>query len=169
MEITPHSRRTNARCNGPLPYRSPDRKSYRRTCFCCYCCCCCCSCRERIGLVERRSQHGGSGPDSRLMGGSAHRACQSQPSYPLNDWRGGRGRALSPSLAWRLPSAGVWCAASSRETHDDDDAPRRLFVLGARCSRSALDLWPTATPRCSRHDTQRWRHTHTRHIPCAVD
>jgi len=66
---------TNTRRNGPLRRTAADRKA-----------------TELVFVVTaaaaaentsaRRGQHES---DSRLMGGSAHSTCQSQPSYPLND------------------------------------------------------------------------------------
>jgi len=39
---------------------------------------------QLLGRYRRRGEACGAGSDSRVMGGSAHSSCQSQPSYPLN-------------------------------------------------------------------------------------
>lgn len=74
----PRAHSTNARRKGPLRYLLADRKATQLVFVV--------TAAAAAGrkVSARRGEACGAGSDSRVMGGSAHSSCQSQPSYPLN-------------------------------------------------------------------------------------
>ena len=77
---SPRAHSTNARCNGPLWYLPADRKATELV----FVVTAAAAAARKVSAAARRGEACGAGSDSRVMGGSAHSNCQSQPSYPLN-------------------------------------------------------------------------------------